>query len=116
MKQKLKLLLLSLWGWSKVNNPNQPQIQAFNKRHGYTTREMTWDYQFKGTFIHFLFDDKTVWPVFLFCTAGHIFIFYHFADFFALPLGWIILLISLLDIGVTLCILYAIKKWKGRKK
>jgi hypothetical protein len=115
MKKKLKLLLLRLFGWKKVNNPKYPIEELFHKSFGYGSTDLGWRLQFKDTFIHFLFEDKSVMPVFGMCAFLHVLIFIRFKEFFSMPLGAIILSISLIDIGVTLCILYAIKKWKGGK-
>ena len=66
--------------------------------------------------LKFLFQDKTVYPVFAMCGLFHLFIAFYNKDLFSA--GWLLptFVITMSNIGVMFCILYAIKKWKGGKK
>ncbi len=66
-------------------------------------------------FFKFVFVDKTTIPVFVMCGLFHIFIFWKFTELFSC--GWLIptFVITMTNIGVTLCILYGIKKWRKIK-
>ena len=66
-------------------------------------------------FFKFLFIDKTVYPVFGTCGLFHVFIFWKFTELFSY--GWLIptFVITMTNIGVTLCILYGIRKYRAFK-
>lgn len=61
-----------------------------------------------------LFRQWDVILVFIMCGLFHIFIFTHFKIFFSI--GWVFptVFITLSNIGATLCIVYALRKLRGK--
>lgn len=46
--KKIKLLILYLSGWSKVNNENYPEDEVIHRKWGYRSFKDAWKLQFKN--------------------------------------------------------------------
>ncbi len=59
---------------------------------------------------------KQHWLLFLLVTGLNLFIATRFMVFIEMGTAWAIIVITLINIGTTLLIAEALKKWKGGKK